>query len=192
MILDLIKKSEVKMIFGSLLTLVLGIVLTIAPDTLLKLLTCAIGIALMVFGIFSIISFFKLTKEERIVSGSLVIGFLIAMVGLYLFVNNSFFVNFITIIIGLVLALKGLYKIQFALNLKSVSDSWKYNLLIGILTLTVAVLLILDPFKGATTFLRIIGIILIVGSIIEIAESINIVKNLEKVKELPFEEKNEK
>jgi len=189
MLLDLIKKSELKMIFGSLLTLVLGIVLAVAPEASLQLLTSGIGIVLMIIGIFSIINFFRLTKEERILSGALVIGFLISMIGLFLFINNKVLVSFITTIIGLALAIKGLYKIQFAVNLKSASNEWKWNLLIGILILTVSILLIINPFNGASVFMTIIGIVLIIGSIIEIIESIRIVKDLDKVKELPFEEK---
>lgn len=189
MIIDLMKKSEIKMIFGSLLTLVLGIVLAVAPEASLQLLTSVIGIVLMIVGIFSIINYCRLKKEERMLSGSLVIGFLISMIGLFLFINNKSLVSFVTIIIGLALAIKGLYKIQFAINLKSVSEDWKYNLLIGILILTVSVLLIINPFKGVSVFMTIVGIMLIIGSVIEIIESIKIVKTLDNVKELPYEEK---
>lgn len=192
MLIDLMKKSELKMIFGALLTLVLGIVLAVAPQTSLQLLTSVIGIVLMILGLLSIINFIRLPKEEKMVSGSLVLGFLVAMIGLFLFINNKALVNFITTIIGLTLAVKGLYKIQFAITLKNTSDEWKWNLLLGILILTVSVLLIINPFDGASVFMTVVGILLIIGSVIEIVESIRIVKNLDKVKELPYSEKSKK
>ena len=85
--------------------------------------------------------------------------------------------------------IKGLCKVQLALNVRGVLDAWIYNLIVGIVTLSIGLILVLNPGQSAETFLRVVGIFVIVGSFADLAESIWILKDLDKVKDADFIDK---
>lgn len=189
MVIDNAKKSEKKMMLTSLVTLILGIILAIDPEGSLKMLTAVIGILFMIAGGFSVFNFFRKDKADRFSNSSLVVGILMLSGGLYLALNTESLVSFITIVIGISLFIKSLFKIQFALIDKKFSDKWKYNLIVGLLTMTLAILLISNPFGSTATFLRIIGIVLVAVSVVEIISTYSVYKSLKDYKELSYVEK---
>ena len=99
--------------------------------------------------------------------------------------------NFITTLIGIAILIKSLFKLQYAFNIRDISDKWFYNLIVGIAGIVIGIILLVNPFSSAKLFLRIIGIIFILGSIIELVETFMVLKTIEdhEAIELPFEEK---
>lgn len=190
--IDNAKKFEKNMLVSSVLTLILGMVLLIEPGGSLRFITFIIALFAILIGIIQLVEYIKTPKERRITSLSLILGIVFLATGLFLLVSLESLVNFITLVIGVCIAVKSVFKIQFALNLRGISDKWKYNLVIGLLGMTLGVLLIFNPFKSAATFLRIIGLVLAVGSIIELIEANSVMHTLDDAKELAFEEKPKK
>ena len=187
--IDKLKKIEISMIFSTIVALVLGLLLTIFPDMSLKILAYIIGISLMVMGGAFIIDYVKGTRLEKITSLSFVLGIIFIGIGLFFIVAHAKLLSFIMVIIGIIFLIKGLCKIQLAMNVRGVLDSWKYNLIVGVLTITIGLILVLNPGKSLDTFLRIIGIFIIVGSFADLAESIWILRDLDKVKDADFVDK---
>lgn len=185
------KRSEKSIIASSILTLVVGIMLAIYPGNTLSLIGKVIGAALMIIGAIQIVVFFKNTKEDRIASASFALGIILFAVGLYIFINDKSLTNIFTTIIGLLICIKSIYKIQLAISLKDYSNSWKYNLVSGLIVLSLGLIIIFYPIETAATVLRIIGIVLVISSIYEIAESLVVIKKIDDVKDLPFKEKGE-
>ena len=168
--IDKLKKIEKSMIFSTIVTLVLGLLLTIFPDMSLKILAYVIGISLMVMGGAFIIDYVKGTRLEKITSISFVLGVIFIGVGLFFIVAHAKLLNFIMVIIGIIFLIKGLCKVQLALNVRGVLDAWKYNLIVGAVTLSIGLILVLNPGKSVETFLRVVGIFIIVGSFADLAE----------------------
>lgn len=189
MILNYAKKCEKTMLVSTIITLVLGVILIIEPTGSIKMLTSIVAIMCMLMGGFQLIDFIRKPREEKMTSLSMVLGIILLAIGLFLFLNADALIKFITVIIGCSLCLKSLFKLQFALNLKGVSDKWKLNLIAGLITLSLGLLLIINPFESAELFLRIVGIVIAVGSIAELVETIIVMKSLDDVKEIKFEEK---
>ena len=187
--IDKLKKIEKNLIFSTIVTLVLGLLLTIFPDMSLKILAYVIGISLMVMGGAFIIDYVKGTRLEKITSISFVLGIIFIGIGLFFVVAHQSILNFIMIVIGIIFLIKGLCKVQLALNVRGVLDAWKYNLIVAVLTLTIGLILVLNPGKSAETFLRIVGIFIIIGSFADLAESIWILKDLDKVHDADFIDK---
>ena len=106
--------------------------------------------------------------------------------------NLKSLVIFFTNIIGIAICIKALFKIQYAINIRDLSDKWLYNLVVGGFSMALGIVLILNPFKSAELFLRIIGGILVVASIAELIETAIIIKSLDDSKEIPFKEKENK
>ncbi|MBQ4189131.1 MAG: DUF308 domain-containing protein [Bacteroidales bacterium] len=123
--IDKLKKIEKSMIFSTIVTLVLGLLLTIFPDMSLKILAYVIGISLMVMGGAFIIDYVKGTRLEKITSISFVLGVIFIGVGLFFIVAHAKLLNFIMVIIGIIFLIKGLCKVQLALNVRGVLDAWK-------------------------------------------------------------------
>jgi uncharacterized membrane protein HdeD (DUF308 family) len=187
--IDKLKKIEKSMIFSTIVTLVLGLLLTIFPDMSLKIIAYVIGISLMVMGGAFIIDYVKGTRLEKITSISFVLGVIFIGIGLFFIVAHAKLLNFIMVIIGIIFLIKGLCKVQLALNVRGVLDAWKYNLIVGAVTLSIGLILVLNPGKSVETFLRVVGIFIIVGSFADLAESIWILRDLDKVKDADFIDK---
>lgn len=175
-------------------TLILGVVLMMEPAASLKIITVIIGLMCLIIGAFWIFDYIKASREEKMISKSLLLGIISAGIGLYLVINTESLVNFITLIIGITLCIKSIVKLQFSINIRGFSKTWKYNLLFSLLGLTLGILLLINPFSGAQMFFRIVGIVMIIGSIIELVECAFIMKNLnirEAKKELRWVDKDE-
>ena len=185
------KRSEKSIIASSILTLVVGVMLAVYPGNTLSLIGKVIGVALMIIGVSQIVVFFKNTKEDRVTSASFALGIILFAIGLYIFINDKSLTNVFTTIIGLLICIKSIYKIQLAISLKSYSNTWKYNLVSGLIVLSMGLIIIFYPIETASTILRVIGIILIISSVYEIIESLVVIKKIDDFKDLPFKEKGE-
>lgn len=183
------RSFEINMIISTILTLILGIILIIAPEESLKLITILIAFILFIIGIIQVYDYIKKPSEERINSISLILGIILICIGIFLYIRNEALVKFITSIIGLVVVIKSLFKIQYAFNIKSISKKWIYNLIVGLISLIVGLFLLINPFRSAEIFLKIIGIVLVIGSILELIETYLVLHSLKDSKELNYVEK---
>lgn len=189
MILDYAKSCEKRMLVSSLFIMFLGIVLLIEPTGSLNFITTIIALISTGIGVFLVVDYLKQSRAEKMMSVSLILGVVFIVIGIFLFVNISSLVNFITTLIGITIVVKSLFKLQFAFNLKGISSAWVYNLGFGIASLVIGITLIVNPFGSAELFLRIVGVLLILSSIAEIIENVKVMHSLDDVKELPFVEK---
>lgn len=194
MILDFAKRCEKNMLFSTIVTLILGIVLAYSPEGSIKVITGIIAVLFILIGVLQLIDYVKQSKAEKMMSLSLILGILLTAIGVFLFINLESLASFVTTLIGIAILIKSLFKLQFAFNIKDISDKWFYNLIVGIVGVLLAILILANPFHSASLFLRIIGIIFIVGSIIELVETLMVIKTIDEHEaiELPFVEKKKK
>ena len=194
MILEFAKRCEKNMLFITVLTLILGIVLAYSPEGSIKVITGIIAALFLLIGILQLVDYVKQSKVEKMMSLSLILGILLSVVGIFLFINLESLANFITTLIGIAILIKSLFKLQFAFNIRDISDKWFYNLIVGIVGIVLGIVLLVNPFDSAKMFLRIVGIIFIIGSIVELVEICMVIKTIDEheVIELPFEEKVKK
>ena len=194
MILEFAKRCEKNMLFSTVLTLILGIVLAYSPEVSIKVITGIIAALFLLIGILQLVDYVKQSKVEKMMSLSLILGILLSVVGIFLFINLESLANFITTLIGIAILIKSLFKLQFAFNIRDISDKWFYNLIVGIVGIVLGIVLLVNPFDSAKMFLRIVGIIFIIGSIVELVEICMVIKTIDEHEaiELPFEEKVKK
>lgn len=194
MILEFAKRCEKNMLFSTVITLILGLILAYSPEGSIKVITGIIALMFLLIGILQLVDYIKQSKLEKMMSLSLILGILLTAVGVYLFINLESLANFITTLIGIAILIKSLFKLQYAFNIRDISDKWFYNLIVGVVGIILGIVLLVNPFSSAKLFLRIIGIIFVVGSIIELIETFMVLKTIEdhEAIELPFEEKKKK
>lgn len=196
MILDYIKRCEKSMLISTAITLILGVVLAFEPGKSIKGITAIIAILFILIGLFQLIDYIRQDKVEKMMSLSLILGIILCGIGVFLFLNLESLINFITTLIGITIMIKSLFKLQFAFNIKGMSEKWFYNLIIGAVGMILGIVLLINPFASAEIFLRIVGVLLVIGSIAEFVETFMVLRTLDDVKdeaiELAFEEKKHK
>lgn len=115
----------------------------------------------------------KEEPEVRAFSSELMMGILLAMLGLIILFNRTLFISMIPIITGIWIIIRSIMKFQFAINLKSVvAEKWGWMLVSSIVMCILGILIIVNPFEAIVTLTRFIGIMIVIAEVIDIFESI--------------------
>ena len=173
MIIDYLKKYEKESIVGSLILIAVAIFLIAKPGIALTTAVTIFGIIFLVEGIIGIISYMREEPEVRAFSSELMMGILLAMLGLIILFNRTLFISMIPIITGIWIIIRSIMKFQFAINLKSVvAEKWGWMLVSSIVMCILGILIIVNPFEAIVTLTRFIGIMIVIAEVIDIFESI--------------------
>lgn len=173
MIIDYLKKYEKESIVVSLILIAVAIFLIAKTGIALTTAVTIFGIIFLVEGIISIISYMKEEPEVRAFSSELMMGILLAMLGLIILFNRTLFISMIPIITGIWIIIRSIMKFQFAINLKSVvAEKWGWMLVSSIVMCILGILIIVNPFEAIVTLTRFIGIMIVIAEVIDIFESI--------------------
>lgn len=161
---ELFRHIRTHLVLSAVLTLLLGIVLTVMPGIAAETLVSVLGWLLVITGIASILSSL-LTHSKPVGQGDLVLGLLELATGLVLLVRPGLMMSICGIVLGLLLVLHGVRDIQSARESKALGYDWKLPMLVGILKLVMGALVIINPFSTAALLLRVAGICLIVDGV---------------------------
>ena len=145
-------------------------VLLIAFGTLALRITAFVLAGIMiVWGIWSVISYFRSTPIRRITESMLAIGLALLVSGTLLAFNTDYLDNMLPFIWGLALLFGGFLKIQYAFDEKTVNVSkWWIMLVLAAFSLIIGILSLLNPeFLGKSRNL-VIGIFLVAEAVLDI------------------------
>ena len=143
----------------SVINVIFGLILLIAPATSIKLVGYGLGGAAIVCGAVSIVR--TLTKG----TGGIFWGVICCLIGLFICTSFPALVSFLPFIIGVVVLVSGLTKLQSALEAKRQGYGWILPLIGAVLSIGLGVLVMLNPFSTLSLTLRIIGIVLLVDAV---------------------------
>lgn len=144
---------------SSVLLIVLGVV-CIANAAWVQSVICYVaGAAMMVFGIGKIIRYFAVRSP---LVDSLAVGTLIALIGFVLIVRADTVIELIFAFVGILLLLDGVVKLKnsFDARVAGMRD-WIALLAVAVIVIAFGVLVIADPFGGASVSVIILGVSLI-------------------------------
>lgn len=150
----------------SIVLLILGILLLFVPGNIITTIIRIFGIIILVLGLLSILNASKNKKNNT----DLIYGILICILGLVFISNPQVIASIIPFILGIWIILRSIFRLQFVSTLRSTSIDFIKPLVINIITLLLGITLVINPFKGAETLIRIIGIFLIVYSGLDILD----------------------
>lgn len=149
-------------IVSSVLMILLGLAIAIKPYAIINTIGLLIGIAVIVFGVFHILKFCFAEEKGGVEKTSLIMGVILAVIGLVIACCSKSIVNFVFIIFGIYQLVNGIIGIKDAINLKnSGSSSWKVVLVPGIVSTALAVIVL---FFAHTVF-AFIGISIIISAV---------------------------
>ena len=158
----------------TLILALIGLVLLLLPETLNNIIGFVVGGCLLIFGIIEIIKYIK-TKEYKFTS-SLVSGILYSALGIVVFINPASVISLVTICLGVYLVINGILKTVFSFNLKRITTRWIGALVMGILTVILGLLLVINPFGSAVAITKLAGGFLVVVAIFDLVDRYIIMK----------------
>ena len=171
-------------IISSVLLFLFGLILAVNAEGFIKSITVAIGVVLLLIGVFPVIDYFRYRKEGLGASVGLISGIFNIVCGLMLLINEDLLMILIPVFIGVWMIINGINKIQVSFEIKDLGEkSWIITFIYSILIIVLGGYFIVNPISGATTVTSFIGIILCIYAVLDIIDCVIIkvkVKNFKK------------
>ena len=160
-------------IISSVLLFLFGLVLAVNAEGFIKSITVAIGVVLLLIGVFPVIDYFRYRKEGLGASVGLISGIFSIVCGLMLLINEDLLMILIPVFIGVWMIINGINKIQVSFEIKDLGEkSWIITFIYSILIIVLGGYFIVNPTSGATTVTSFIGIILCIYAVLDIIDCI--------------------
>ena len=160
-------------IISSLLLFLFGLVLAVNAEGFIKSITVAIGVVLLLIGVFPVIDYFRYRKDGLGASVGLISGIFSIVCGLMLLINEDLLMILIPVFIGVWMIINGINKIQVSFEIKDLGEkSWIITFIYSILIIVLGGYFIVNPISGATTVTSFIGIVLCIYAVLDIIDCI--------------------
>lgn len=176
----------------SIAELIVGVLLLINPVAFNKGIIIAVGVGLMVLGLYKIIRYFSVKPDVAARQGDFAKGFIFALVGILCTFNSAWVLATfptITVLYGIMILVAGVTKLQSAIDiLRLKRGSWGLMFFSAVVTVLVAVLVIVNPFTSILVLWKFLGITLIVAAVLDIVAFIASRKNKKDKTEAEQEE----
>lgn len=167
--MKLLKKLKTNVVVSAALCILLGVVLVAWPDLSIQIVCTAVGAVLLIGGGVRLAVYFTAKDGSVYTQMNLIMGIVLAVVGVWILLQPGKVLAIIPIIVGIVIVLHGINNLQQAITLcKEKYDKWWVALILGLLTIGFGVLLICRPFEALDTVVMLIGIFLIYDGISDI------------------------
>ena len=143
------------------ITLVLGLLLVLAPNRSIRLLCTLLGAALLITGLVYLFSWLA-RRREGFPAWFLIPGLILAALGLWLLTSPGSVIVLIQFIVAAVLIFHGAIDLQGAVSLLRLGFAgWWLDLLLSALTLVLGVVVLLNPLGTMEALTVLIGLSLI-------------------------------
>lgn len=159
----------------SFITLIIGLIILIAPLTVRNLIFYLISAYLAYFGVMNLYSAYQKRQANNGLLGfEFMTGGMLLLLALITITFISAISRFIPIILGVLLILNALFKLSFGASLKEVNPKYRLSVILysGMILVT-GLVLIFNPFGTETTILRIFGTVLVVMGITDLLNHFN-------------------
>ena len=155
----------------------IGVVLIVWPVDAAIIMTRVIGGIMVLLSIVEIIVFIRSKTKDAFEYAGLIISILFAGMGIWLFVNPDWLVQFFNIMFGIMIGMYGLFGIVNSIGFARRSGGlWWIGLIMSIIAVALAVLIFMNPFATPKLLMIIIGVTLIVAAVTGIYNRLRIRK----------------
>lgn len=158
---------------SSVLLFLFGLILAVNAEGFIKSITVAIGVILLLIGVFPVIDYFRYRKDGLGASVGLISGIFSIVCGLMLLINEDLLMILIPVFIGVWMIINGINKIQVSFEIKDLGEkSWVITFIYSVLIMVLGGYFIVNPISGATTVTSFIGIILCIYAVLDIIDCV--------------------
>ena len=178
---DTLKRIKADVMLSALLCVVLGLVLIIWSDQTINAICMILAFGLVVMGVVELISYFI---GQRMMPFAGVTGLIFILVGIWLFTRPQYIAMIIPIVIGVILVVHGVGDVRLAFETKSNGyEKWWGALLLGLVSLALGVICIINAFGVVSLAMKFIGLALIYDGISDLWIASRAVKAAKRMKQ---------
>lgn len=183
-----VKKMNMTSIVFSIIFILIGAFLLARPEDAIHLVSYALGIILVLWGLISIIQFFTDKESQNYLEFGFILGVFVLIFGIIILLKPNTIASIIPLLLGIWMLINGVTKMSYALTLNKNKNA-AASIIISILIIVLGMLLIFNPFAGAKTLVQILGITIIIYSVLDLVECFTIRSILKKDKTEEIENK---
>lgn len=159
---SILRERRLSSTVSALITIALGVVLLLWPDLSVRLLCMLLGAALLITGVGYIISYFARRSKLSAFQFEIILGIVLAILGLWLILKPDIFISLLQFVFGAVLVIHGIVDLQASFHLQGAGyEKWWVALILSLLTVVLGAVIIFNPFGTMAALLILIGISLI-------------------------------
>ena len=162
-----IRGIKIELIIISIALFVLGLFLTIFPEVSQIIICRAVGIALCVWGVLRLMTYFRMSREDVFVSFGLVQGISLLAFGIFFVMRPEAIAVFFGTAIAIIIIIDGILNLQYAI--------------VAAFMVVMGVVALFNPFGSSTVLMMFVGIVLMVEGLSDLISIIRIssfIKNL--------------
>ena len=159
---SILRERKFSSTVSAVICIALGVVLLFWPDLSLRVLCMLLGAALLITGAGYIISYFARRGKLSALQFEIILGVILAILGLWLLLNPATFISLLQFVFGAILVIHGIVDLQAAFHLQGAGyNRWWAALILALLTAVLGVVIILNPFGSMAALTMLIGLSLI-------------------------------
>ena len=177
-----VKKMNITSIIFSIIFILIGAFLLARPEDAIHLVSYALGIILVLWGLISMIQFFTDKESQSYLDFGFIVGVFVFIFGVIILIKPNTIASIIPLLLGIWMLINGVTKLSYALTLNNNKNA-AGSIIVAILIIILGILLVFNPFAGAKTLVQILGISIIIYSILDLIECFaikKIIKTVEK------------
>lgn len=178
-----IRKMNITSIIFSIIFILIGSFLLARPEDAIHLVSYALGIILIVWGVISVITFFTDKESQNYLDFGFIVGVFVLIFGIIILVKPDTIASIIPLLLGIWMLINGVTKLSYSLTLNN-NKSALSSIIISLIIVLLGILLIINPFQGAKKLVQILGISILVYSILDLIECFSIKRVMKKVKKI--------
>ncbi|MCI8575188.1 MAG: hypothetical protein HFI09_01830 [Bacilli bacterium] len=167
------KKSIWMSFLNAILFIIFALVLFFKEEDIITTSILVIGFIGLVFGCFSLLKFFKTSREDRIYRNDFLQGILLILFGGIALLKNTELANMIAFLIGAYLIYHNAVRMQICLHFDGLNQGhfWKYLAGISAGCILSGIMILLNPFDE-------IAISHVIAVCLIVSEGVNIFQNI--------------
>ena len=170
-------------IVTALFCIAAGAVLVAFPQDAVRWICMALGALLLAAGVFNVISYLRGGRLRSAFSFDLVVGIVLAVIGLWLLLRPNTVVALVQYVFGAFILIHGLLQLQAAFAVRG----GIIPVLMAAIPVVLGVVILLDPFSSLAALVVLIGIVLIYNGVVDLYLIFRLSRAAAKV-EAAFEE----
>lgn len=132
-----------------------GLLLILYPTSTLATAATILGVALVVYGAVSLVSYFFNRQEAR--SLTLIAGVAAVIFGIVVLARPSLVINFFPTVGGVLIIVAGVWQVLSALDLRRAGGAWKLPLVLAVVTVILGAVILFNPFGTMALLVRLLG-----------------------------------
>lgn len=149
-------------VFSSIITVALGVVLLLYPDTTSTVLCYGVGAVLLFHGMLDLVRYFTRQEGEFFLRYELAAGIILCAVGTFMLIQPEIVTMVIPMILGIYIVIDGGVNVRRSFEMKELEFSrWWAAMVVAALMILLGLVMFLNPFAAAQVTVMFIGVVLI-------------------------------